>query len=304
MKAIESGFIETVTPEQIEIMHKVRDHIVNKLGVTDRRWNNWSVLRFCRARNFNYDQIIEMLEKHLKWSADIHIDELGQIDMAKYEKLRELYVHGYYHTDKRGRPIYIEKTREMRIHDCFAAYSEEELVTYHIQSYERLINVIFPACSKAAGQRVEQTLTIMDLNGVNAIKLYVGKTKAFIKLATDIAQDHYPEILGNMYIVNAGYLFSGLWALIKPFINPKTQKKISIESGSGKKKLLELVDEDKLPEFLGGTCKDALTSDPGVFKEALDLSRKNKTLFYHDQKVVDQYFLMDEEKQKKVEEVK
>lgn len=304
MQNKETGFIDTLTPEEAAVMHKVRNYIHNELKITDRRWNNWNILRFCRARKFNYEKIVEMLDKHFKWSAEQKVDELALVDMSKYDKLRELYVHGYYHTDKRGRPIYIERTKEMKINECFLAYTEEELVSYHIQSYERLINVIFPACSKALGHRVEQTLTIMDLNGVNAFKLFVGKTKAFVKLAADIAQDHYPEILGNMFIVNSGYLFSGLWALVKPWIDPKTQKKIIIESGSGKKKLLELVDEDKLPEFLGGTCKDVLTEDPGLFKEALDLARKNKTLFYHDQKVVDQYYLMDEEKQVKVDETK
>lgn len=295
MEIIETGYIETLTPQEKEVMLKVRNYILNDLKITDRRWNNWAILRFCRARKFNYDKIKEMLDKHFNWFADKKVDDLALVDISKYEKLRQLYIHGYYHTDKKGRPVYIEKTKEMQISKCFAEYSEQELIDYHIQSYERLINVIFPACSKAVHLRVEKTLTIMDLNGVNAFKLFGGKTKAFVKLAADIAQDHYPEILGNMFIINTGFLFTGLWALVKPWIDPKTQKKIIIKSGNGKKELLELIDEDRLPEFLGGKCKDELTSDPGVFKDALDLSRKNKTFFYHDQKVINEYFLMDTE---------
>ena len=297
MQINESGYIETLTPNEKEVMLKVKKYIVEELKITDKRWNNWQILRFCRARKFNYDKVIEMINKHLKWFAERKVDELALVDMSKYSKLREIYVHGYYHTDKQGRPVYIERTKMMKISACFAEYTEDELIDYHIQSYERLINVVMPACSKAADKRIEKTLTIMDFSGVNAFKLFVGKTKAFVKLATDIAQDHYPEILGNMYIINTGYLFSGLWALVKPWIDPKTQKKIVIKSGSGKKELLELIDEDKLPEFLGGTCKDELTNDPGVFKEALDSSRKNKTFFHHDQKLIEQYYLMDEEKE-------
>ena len=297
MQVVETGYIETLTPQEREIMEKVKNYIVNELKIEDKRWNNWAVLRYCRARNFQYDKIIEMINKHIKWFSERKVAELGQVDMSKYEKLRKLYVHGYYHTDKKGRPVYIEQAKGMQINACFAEYTEEELIDYHIQSYERLISVIMPACSKAFGKRIEKTLTILDLNGINAFKLLIGKTKAFIKLAADIAQDHYPEILGNMYIINTGYLFSGAWALVKPWIDPKTQKKIIIKSGSGQKDLLELIDEDKLPEFLGGKCKDELTTDPGVFKEALDLSRKNKTLFHHDHKLVEQYYLMNEEKE-------
>lgn len=299
MQVLDTGYIETLTTQEREVMLKVRHFIHNELNITDKRWNNWAILRYCRARKFNYDEIVKMLNKHFEWFAEQKVADLGQVDMAKYARLREIYVHGYFNTDKKGRPIYIERTKDMNITACFNEYTEHELVNYHVQSYERLINVIMPSCSKAAGRRIEQTLTIMDLNGVNAFKLFVGKTKAFVKLAADVAQDHYPEILGNMYIVNSGYLFSGLWALVKPWIDPKTQKKIIIKSGSGTKELLELVDEEKLPEFLGGTCKDDLKADAGVFKEALELSKKNKTLFHNDQKLVDQYYLMEEEKEAK-----
>lgn len=297
MQKIETGYIETLTPQEREIMLQAKAYVVEKLQVKDKRWNNWNILRFCRARKFNFKKIIEMLDKHLLWFEENKVAELGSMDMSKYNRLREIYVHGYYHTDKLGRPVYIERTKLMQTTVCFAEFKEQELIEYHIQGYERLINVIMPACSKAAGKRVEQNLTIMDFNGVNAFTLFVGKTKVFVKLAADIAQDHYPEILGDMYIINTGYLFSGLWALVKPWIDPKTQKKIVIKSGDGKKELLELVQADKLPEFLGGTCKDELVSDPGVFKEALDLSKKEKSLFYHDQKVISQYYLTEEERE-------
>lgn len=35
-----------------------------------------------------------------------------------------------------------------------------------------------------------------------------------------ITQDYYPEIMGKMYIINAGYLFSGIWAIVKLWIDP------------------------------------------------------------------------------------
>lgn len=235
---------------------------------------------------------------HLAWSSERKIAGMGNMDMSRYNRLTEIYLHGYYHMNKKGRSLYIERTKYMDIPACFAEYSEEELIDYHIQGYERLINVIMPACSKASGWRVEQTLTIIYLYDVNSFKLFVGKTNAFIKLAADIAHDHYPEILGNMYIINSGHLFSGLWSLVKPWIDPKAQKKIVIKSGEAKKELLELVDPDKLPEFLGGTCKDDLRTNPGVFKEALEISVKSKTLFHHDQKIIAQYYLTPEEREK------
>jgi len=42
---------------------------------------------------------------------------------------------------------------------------------------------------------------------------------SFIKLASKIASDNYPEILGRMFIVNAPIFFTGIWAMVKIFID-------------------------------------------------------------------------------------
>jgi hypothetical protein len=93
----------------------------------------------------------------------------------------------------------------------------------------------------------------MDLKGVSIFKLFGGKVRAFSKLSSQITQDYYPEIMGKLFILNSGYLFSGIWAIIKGWLDPVTRKKIQIISGSGKKELLKLIDAENLPEDLGGT---------------------------------------------------
>jgi hypothetical protein len=60
--------------------------------------------------------------------------------------------------------------------------------------------------------------------------------------------------MGQTFIVNAPMLFSGVWAVIKGFLDEKTRAKITIKGGSYQTDLLALVDKDNLPEFLGGAC--------------------------------------------------
>ena len=50
-------------------------------------------------------------------------------------------------------------------------------------------------------------------------------------------------------------LFTGVWAVVKGFLDEKTRKKITIKGSKYEKDLLELVDPENLPDFLGGTCK-------------------------------------------------
>jgi len=49
-------------------------------------------------------------------------------------------------------------------------------------------------------------------------------------------------------------LFTGVWAVIKGFLDEKTRNKIKIIGGGYKKDLLEAIDAENLPEFLGGSC--------------------------------------------------
>jgi hypothetical protein len=75
-----------------------------------------------------------------------------------------------------------------------------------------------------------------------------------VKLAAKVGSDYYPEIMGNLFIVNAPFLFAGVWTIIKSFIDEKTRAKIKIIGSGWKPVLLENVDAEKLPVFLGGTC--------------------------------------------------
>ena len=165
--------------------------------------------------------------------------------MPEIIQLRKNYPHGYHKTDKQGRPIYIERVGFLNPDEVFKFTSEDRLLKYYQSSYENLLSNIFDACTefrkKSTGEdgRVAQTLTILDLKDVklgNASKAY-----NFVKPASAMAQDNYPEILGNMFIVNAPFLFTGIWAIVKVWIDDKTKEKIKILGGSYKKELLQFV---------------------------------------------------------------
>lgn len=299
MEAQRSGFLDDLSDYQKEVLEMVRKHIRVTMNNTDPRWTDWYILRFCRARKFSYEKVVEMVDKFIRWANDMKLAQIGAVDLGRYAQLRGWYSHGYYNTDRLGRPIYIEEVKKLKTTEIFENYTDAELTTYYVQSYERLIHVIFPECSRVAGKRIEQTCTIMDLKDVNAFKLFSGKVKAFLKIAMDIGQDYYPEILGNMYIINTGMLFAGLWALVKPWIDPKTQQKISLISGSGKKELALVAAPESLPEFLGGTCTRELKQDFGPWHEELLVSQQNGTVFHRNQELVDQYFLSAHEKEAK-----
>jgi CRAL/TRIO domain len=116
-----------------------------------------------------------------------------------------------------------------------------------------LLKLRFPSCSAVAGTRIEQGFTILDLTGGTS-KMLSKKVYSLIQAAAKIGSDYYPEIMGQCYIVNAPMIFTGVWAIVKGFLDEKTRKKITIHGSKYKDAILEHVDPQNLPEFLGGTC--------------------------------------------------
>ena len=49
-------------------------------------------------------------------------------------------------------------------------------------------------------------------------------------------------------------IFTGIWAIVKGFLDEKTRNKIHIKGGSFTEDLLKYVDIENLPSFLGGNC--------------------------------------------------
>lgn len=63
---------------------------------------------------------------------------------------------------------------------------------------------------------------VLDMHGFALVDCDPRLAKIFLQ----IAADHYPERLGNFFIVDAPRLFSSLWSAISRFVDPKTKKKI------------------------------------------------------------------------------
>ena len=68
-------------------------------------------------------------------------------------------------------------------------------------------------------------------------------------------------------IVNAPWVFTGVWTVIKGFLDEKTRKKIHIIGGSYKTELKKYVDEDQLADFLGGKNSSTLVDDVGPWND-------------------------------------
>jgi len=63
----------------------------------------------------------------------------------------------------------------------------------------------------------------------------------FIKQFAFEGQSYYPEILGQLFIINTSPIFVGIWNIIKVFLEERTKNKIFLLGEDYKNTLLESV---------------------------------------------------------------
>jgi hypothetical protein len=118
--------------------------------------------------------------------------------------------------------------------------------------YEKLADPRLPACSRKSGVLLETCCTIMDLKGVGISK--VSSVYSYVKQASAMSQNYYPERLGRLYLINAPWGFSTVFSVVKGWLDPITVEKIHVLGAGYQKELLGQVPAENLPKIFGGTC--------------------------------------------------
>ena len=70
------------------------------------------------------------------------------------------------------------------------------MIKYYVREYEKQRLYIYPICSQLAGCKIECGFTIIDLKDGSS-SLLAPKVYKFVKIASGICQDYYPEMLGK-----------------------------------------------------------------------------------------------------------
>lgn len=260
--------------EQSARLVQLRELLVSK-GYK-KRLDTPSLLRFLRARKFSVEDAFEMFANCEAWRIEFKVDDICKnFVFDKKSEISKYYPQFYHKTDIDGRPIYIEQLGKIDLDAMLKITTTDKMLQNLVYEYEKLVNYRLPACSAKAGHLIETSCTIMDLSNASIRSLY--NALHFLKEASKIGQHYYPERMGKFYIINAPYLFSGAWALVKPFLDAVTVEKIHILRYDFKKEVLQQIDENNLASSVGGL---SISEDPKVPIEMSDIGPWNDPKYF------------------------
>ncbi|RKO90219.1 CRAL-TRIO domain-containing protein, partial [Blyttiomyces helicus] len=127
------------------------------------------------------------------------------------------------------------------------------MLDWHIRNNEFVFNLLMKEASQRKGEEVSKHTVIFDCTGLgfhqfDMTGLYLLKSVA------DLDSKVYPERLGRLFIVNTPAIFTRAWSIIRRWLDKRILEKIFICGSDFKEVLLEHVEAENLPDFLGGTC--------------------------------------------------
>lgn len=211
-------------------------------------------LRFLRSRDFNIDKAKEALCQTLTWRKQHQMDFLLDT-WQRPHLLQDYYTGGWHHHDKDGRPLYILRLGQMDTKGLVRALGEETLLRHVLSINEEGLRCC-EENTKIFGKPISSWTCLVDLEGLNMRHLWRPGIKALLRII-EVVGANYPETLGCLLILRAPRVFPVLWTLVSPFIDENTRKKFLIYAGNdyqGPGGLVDYINKDFIPDFLGGDC--------------------------------------------------
>ncbi|KAJ3205253.1 hypothetical protein HDU67_008938 [Dinochytrium kinnereticum] len=232
---------------------EVRGHILS--GILDnnerQKWaDDACLLRYLRATKWDAEAAAIRLRKTLQWRREYRPTEISPEEVEPESVTGKQFVSGF---DKIGRPLYFLVPRNE-----------------NTKTYERQLRYVVYNLEKGIAlmpYSVEQFTLVIDyenMSMMNSTPLHVSKK--FL----EIVGDHYPERLGQAFMINPSWYLWVFFKLLGPFLDPVTKSKIHFVNvlkqremnASGLKEehgtagwtnILFFVDADQLPTAYGGT---------------------------------------------------
>lgn len=233
-----AGYAGHLTPKEEEALQQLRakNYTCKEAESGAFTLDDDCLLRFLRARKFDLTKADLMLTTHLTWRDKMMPSEIHPKDLAYALTAGMVYFGPYTRT---GLPTIVV---DADLFDPSKIPSMEYFSKFCAFFFQRAIGKL--------PRGVDKAILIFDLAGFS---LYRHANPYAMKLILELVgsvQANNPERLEEIIIYRSPMLFSGVWKVVKPLLDPVVAAKISFTSSPAK--FLELVVEDQLPVKLGG----------------------------------------------------
>ncbi len=190
-------------------------------------------MRYLTACNDDVAKACLAMQENVKWRRKMSVDTLS-FDSCPNEVAKRYAIIGEGKVDKFGRPVIYNIIRRHNKYQRDIAEAERFIICNMEQTIRR------------ANPLEEKIAIVMDLNGFGLINMDYELVAFLIR----ILQEHYRECMFRVFVLDAPWIFSACWVIIKPWLDPRTAQKVIFVK---KEELDEFVDRSLFESDLQDT---------------------------------------------------
>ncbi|CAO3592239.1 unnamed protein product [Absidia cylindrospora] len=101
---------------------------------------------------------------------------------------------------------------------------------------------------------ISQIVVVIDISKSPMVPL----EKRLIQELRNVTDDRFPGFFGSIYVMNFGWMYQGLWQMVKLLLSERAKSKVNFPSA---KEVIEYIPEENLLEELGGKDEYEWTLD-------------------------------------------
>ncbi|XAR65769.1 hypothetical protein NMG60_11010008 [Bertholletia excelsa] len=244
------------------LMEQIDESLTRTFQNVHQGYPTEALVRFLKAREGDVSKAHKMLVDSLKWRIENEIDDILAkpiVPTDLYRAVRDSQLIGLSGYSGEGLPVFAVGVGL----STFDKASVHYYVQSHIQINEYRDRVILPSATRKYGRHISKCLKVLDMTGLKLSALSQIKLLSIISTIDDL---NYPEKTLTYYVVNAPYIFSACWKVVKPLLHERTRKKIQVLSGCGQDELLKIMDYASLPHF----CRRKVSGSSHHLQNAID----------------------------------
>ncbi|CAL1279022.1 unnamed protein product [Larinioides sclopetarius] len=215
--------------------------------------------RFAKARDFNLTQAEAMLRKHIAWRKEIKMDTI----LTEYEPpevLKKYTPLSFTCFDKEGCAVLFHDLGRADAKGFNNVATNMEILKYVVYYVETCKDRVIKHGGNGK-KRFELGKPILspiyDFDELTYSKAVNVKTLQLILLIVQTFIDNHPELLRIVTVINAPFYFTWMYSSLKHILPSTVIRKVRIFGSDGwKEALLEDIEADDLPVYLGGNRRD------------------------------------------------
>ncbi|XP_005396326.1 PREDICTED: SEC14-like protein 4 isoform X1 [Chinchilla lanigera] len=246
-----SGRVGDLSPQQQEALARFQENLRDLLPTLPKA-DDYFLLRWLRARNFDLQKSEGMLRKHVEFRKQLDLDNILAWQPSEVVQLYDSGgLCGY---DYEGCPTWFDIIGTLDPKGLLLSASKQELIRKRVKVCELLSHECELQTQKL-GRKIEKMLMVFDMEGLSLKHLWKPAVEVYQQFFA-ILEANYPETVKNLIVVRAPKLFPVAFNLVKSFMGEETRKKIVILGDNWKQELTKFISPDQLPVEFGGTMTD------------------------------------------------